>query len=240
MARVTVEDCVVKIPNRFELVLLASQRARDLSAGAAETVERENDKNPVIALREIADETIDLEELHDALIFGLQKYVEVDEPEDDSMAIFAAAEKEWAGVTGDSPVADDAAAEDATTDDTAGEGGGEAPIGVVPSEDAMDAADAAADEASIGETPGEDAMDAADAAADEASIGETPGEDAMDAADTAADEASIGETPGEDAIAAAAEGGEDAPIVETLSEDTIDAANDSGETDTPIVVDETI
>ena len=203
MARVTVEDCVVKIPNRFELVLLASQRARDLSAGAAETVERENDKNPVIALREIADETIDLEELHDALIFGLQKYVEVDEPEDDSMAIFAAAEKEWAGVTGDSPVADDAAgedtaAEDATTDDTAGEGGGEAPIGVVPSEDAMDAADAAADEASIGETPGEDA------------------------------------------IAAAAEGGEDAPIVETLSEDTIDAANDSGETDTPIVVDETI
>ncbi|MFP6742727.1 MAG: DNA-directed RNA polymerase subunit omega [Alphaproteobacteria bacterium] len=98
MARVTVEDCVLKVPNRFELVLLASKRARDLSSGATETVERENDKNPVVALREIADETISLGELNDALIFGLQKYVEVDEPEDDSISILAAAEKEWSGV----------------------------------------------------------------------------------------------------------------------------------------------
>ena len=98
MARVTVEDCVVKVPNRFELVLLASKRARDLSSGADETVERENDKNPVVALREIAGETIALDELNDSLIFGLQKYVEVDEPEDDSMAILATAEKEWSGV----------------------------------------------------------------------------------------------------------------------------------------------
>ena len=98
MARVTVEDCVIKVPNRFELVLLAAKRARDLASGATETVERENDKNPVVALREIAEETIVLEELNDSLIFGLQKYVEVDEPEDDSMAILAAAEKEWAGV----------------------------------------------------------------------------------------------------------------------------------------------
>ncbi len=103
MARVTVEDCVVRVPNRFKLVLLASQRARDLSAGAAETVERENDKNPVVALREIADETISLDELNESLVSGLQKYVEIDEPEDDSMAILAAAEKEWAGVTTDSP-----------------------------------------------------------------------------------------------------------------------------------------
>ena len=103
MARVTVEDCIVKIPNRFKLVLLASQRARDLSAGAEETVERENDKNPVVALREIADETISLGELDESLVSGLQKYVEIDEPEDDSMAILAAAEKEWAGVTSDSP-----------------------------------------------------------------------------------------------------------------------------------------
>ena len=103
MARVTVEDCVVKVPNRFKLVLLASRRARDLSAGATETVERENDKNPVVALREIAGETISLDELNESLVSGLQKYVEVDEPEDDSMAILASAEKEWAGVTADSP-----------------------------------------------------------------------------------------------------------------------------------------
>ncbi|MCH7929676.1 MAG: DNA-directed RNA polymerase subunit omega [Proteobacteria bacterium] len=101
MARVTVEDCIIKVPNRFELVLLASQRARDLSAGTTPTIERENDKNPVIALREIAEATIDLEELHDSLVFVLQKYVEVDEPEDDSMAILAKAEKEWAEFTGD-------------------------------------------------------------------------------------------------------------------------------------------
>ncbi len=101
MARVTVEDCVTKVPNRFELVLLASQRARDLSSGTSPTLERENDKNPVIALREIAEGTIDLEELHNSMVFVLQKYVEVDEPEDDSMAILAVAEKEWAEFTGE-------------------------------------------------------------------------------------------------------------------------------------------
>lgn len=122
MARVTVEDCVVKVPNRFELVLLASQRARDLSAGATETLERENDKNPVVALREIAEETIGLEELHDGLVSSLQKYVEIDEPEDDSMAILAAAEKEWAGVTGDAPEGDTADIEGAGEDrDAAGD-----------------------------------------------------------------------------------------------------------------------
>jgi DNA-directed RNA polymerase subunit omega len=83
MARVTVEDCVQKIPNRFELVMVAGQRARDVSAGAPLTVDRDNDKNPVVALREIADETVDLELLRASLIQGLQKHVEIDEPEEE-------------------------------------------------------------------------------------------------------------------------------------------------------------
>ena len=100
MARVTVEDCVIRVPNRFELVLLAVQRARDLTAGASLTVERENDKNPVIALREIAEETIEVDDLRQALVTGLQKHVESEKTEDDTMTILAAAEKDWAGVAG--------------------------------------------------------------------------------------------------------------------------------------------
>jgi DNA-directed RNA polymerase subunit omega len=84
MARVTVEDCVLKVPNRFELVLLAAQRARDVAAGAQITLERDNDKNPVVALREIADETIPLDALQNSLIKGMQKHVEIDEPEEDT------------------------------------------------------------------------------------------------------------------------------------------------------------
>ncbi len=83
MARVTVEDCVLKVPNRFELVLLAAQRARDVAGGAQITLERDNDKNPVVALREIADETIGLDNLQNSLIKGMQKHVEIDEPEED-------------------------------------------------------------------------------------------------------------------------------------------------------------
>lgn len=83
MARVTVEDCILKIPNRFELVLIAAQRARDVASGAPITLERDNDKNPVVALREIADETIGLEGVKNSLIKGMQKHVEVDEPEED-------------------------------------------------------------------------------------------------------------------------------------------------------------
>jgi DNA-directed RNA polymerase subunit omega len=82
MARVTVEDCVVKVPNRFELVLLAAQRAREIASGAPLTVERDDDKNPVIALREIAEETIALDHLRDSLVRGMQKHVEMDEPEE--------------------------------------------------------------------------------------------------------------------------------------------------------------
>jgi DNA-directed RNA polymerase subunit omega len=83
MARVTVEDCVIKIPNRFELVMLAGQRARDISAGGSLTVDRDNDKNPVVALREIAEETVSVETLGEELVEGLQKHIETDEPEDD-------------------------------------------------------------------------------------------------------------------------------------------------------------
>ena len=89
MARVTVEDCVLKIPNRFELVMLAGQRARDISAGGRLTVERDNDKNPVVALREIADETVDLDALRNSVVTGLQKHVEVDEPEEDELEMIS-------------------------------------------------------------------------------------------------------------------------------------------------------
>ncbi|MFK4824051.1 DNA-directed RNA polymerase subunit omega [Paenochrobactrum sp. BZR 588] len=81
MARVTVEDCVDKVDNRFELVLLASHRARQISQGGQITVDRDNDKNPVVALREIADETLSPDDLKEDLIHSLQKHVEVDEPE---------------------------------------------------------------------------------------------------------------------------------------------------------------
>lgn len=83
MARVTVEDCVLKVPNRFELVMMAAQRARDISSGAQLTVDRDNDKNPVVALREIADETVSLDALGNELVQGLQKQNEQDEPEED-------------------------------------------------------------------------------------------------------------------------------------------------------------
>ncbi|MGH7111081.1 MAG: DNA-directed RNA polymerase subunit omega, partial [Stellaceae bacterium] len=82
MARVTVEDCVLKVPNRFELVLLAAQRARELTSGVPLTLDRDDDKNPVVALREIADETIGLDQLKGAVVRGLQKQVELDEPEE--------------------------------------------------------------------------------------------------------------------------------------------------------------
>jgi DNA-directed RNA polymerase subunit omega len=81
MARVTVEDCIDKVDNRFELVLLAGHRARQNSQGAQITVARDNDKNPVVALREIADETLSPGDLKEDLIHSLQKHVEVDEPE---------------------------------------------------------------------------------------------------------------------------------------------------------------
>ena len=87
MARVTVEDCIDKVDNRFELVLLAGHRARQISQGAPITIDRDNDKNPVVALREIADETLSPGDLKEDLIHSLQKHVEVDEPEADGQEI---------------------------------------------------------------------------------------------------------------------------------------------------------
>jgi len=94
MARVTVEDCIDKVDNRFELVLLASHRARQISQGSQITVDRDNDKNPVVALREIADETLSPDDLKEDLIHSLQKHVEVDEPEPDPVTIAANATTE--------------------------------------------------------------------------------------------------------------------------------------------------
>ncbi len=91
MARVTVEDCIDKVENRFELVLLASHRARQISQGSQITVDRDNDKNPVVALREIADETLSPGDLKEDLIHSLQKHVEVDEPEQDAGALLSTA-----------------------------------------------------------------------------------------------------------------------------------------------------
>ncbi|MBP3687748.1 MAG: DNA-directed RNA polymerase subunit omega [Alphaproteobacteria bacterium] len=97
MARVTVEDCVEKIPNRYELLLVAAQRAKDIAAGSPIKVERDNDKNSVVALREIAEDLADIEELQKSLVMGLQKYVEVEEPEEEELEILAA-EKELSGL----------------------------------------------------------------------------------------------------------------------------------------------
>ena len=90
MARVTVEDCIDKIPNRYELLMVAAQRAKDISSGSPLTVDRDNDKNSVVALREIAEETVSIEELQRSLVMGLQKYGEVEEPEEEELEIMAA------------------------------------------------------------------------------------------------------------------------------------------------------
>ena len=106
MARVTVEDCVDKVDNRFELVLLASHRARQVSGGSEITIDRDNDKNPVVALREIADETLSPGDLKEDLIHSLQKHVEVDEPEPDpERFIQAGVGVEEAAVEDDQPEA---------------------------------------------------------------------------------------------------------------------------------------
>lgn len=111
MARITVEDCITKIPNRFELVVLAAQRARKISVGEPLTVERDNDKNTVVALREIAEETVDLDGLAQSLVRGLQKHVEADEPEEDDIALLMSSE-EWVGVSeAAEPVEESAVAE---------------------------------------------------------------------------------------------------------------------------------
>jgi DNA-directed RNA polymerase subunit omega len=93
MARVTVEDCVDKVTNRFELVLLSAHRARQIAAGAKSELDREKDKNPVLALREIAAETISADSLTESVIHSMQKHVEVDEPEEDDIELLMAGAK---------------------------------------------------------------------------------------------------------------------------------------------------
>jgi len=96
MARVTVEDCIREVPNRFDLVLLAAQRARQVAAGAPLTISRDNDKNPVVALREIAEKTVSLDDLQNGLIQNLQKHIQGDEPEEELMELLSE-EQSYAG-----------------------------------------------------------------------------------------------------------------------------------------------
>jgi DNA-directed RNA polymerase subunit omega len=121
MARVTVEDCVLKVPNRFELVLLAAQRAREITSGAPLTLDRDDDKNPVIALREIAEDTVGLEHLKSSVVRSMQKHVEIDEPEEAhelelDTALFGAIARAGADIEEE---AADGAAEDLEDEDEA-------------------------------------------------------------------------------------------------------------------------
>lgn len=95
MARVTVEDCVLQIPNRFELVMLSAHRARALASGAELKIERDRDKNPVVALREIAEMRLDLESLRESLIKGLRKHFEPDQPEEEVVELMASEQQNW-------------------------------------------------------------------------------------------------------------------------------------------------
>ena len=106
MARVTVEDCIDKVPNRFDLVMLAAHRARAISSGTPITIERDNDKNPVVALREIADETLTPDALYEETVESHQRHIEVDEPEEDNMAMLMAGGAE-AGMSNVMPAATD-------------------------------------------------------------------------------------------------------------------------------------
>jgi len=129
MARVTVEDCIEKLPNRFELVMVASQRARKIGTGAPLTIERDNDKNPVVALREVAGETVEVDQLKEELILSHQRFLPVDEKEDEIDLMDG--EEEWnsiaeqankaEGVYADEDVVEDAApAAEPSLEDLAG------------------------------------------------------------------------------------------------------------------------
>ncbi|MBP7252973.1 MAG: DNA-directed RNA polymerase subunit omega [Alphaproteobacteria bacterium] len=95
MARVTVEDCIVQVPNRFDLVMVAAQRAREIAAGGLLQVERDRDKNPVVALREIADEKLDLPALQEQLVKGLQHRIEPDQPEEEVAELMVGEQQQW-------------------------------------------------------------------------------------------------------------------------------------------------
>ncbi len=106
MARVTVEDCIERVPNRFELVLVAARRARDIAAGGQLTVDRDDDKNPVVALREIAEDRISPVELQNALVTGLQRQPDIDEPEEDDREL-TIGDGDWPAGAGREAVAEE-------------------------------------------------------------------------------------------------------------------------------------
>jgi DNA-directed RNA polymerase subunit omega len=145
MARVTVEDCVVKVPNRFELVLLAAQRAREISSGAPLSIDRDDDKNPVVALREIADETVALDHLKSSVVRGMQKHVEIDEPEEShelelDTALFGVGAPAGALMDAELDTELDADAEEAEADDAEDAEEGNEDEEVLPAETAADLA----------------------------------------------------------------------------------------------------
>jgi len=128
MARVTVEDCVLQVPNRFELVMLAAHRARGLGSGAELKVERDRDKNPVVALREIAETKLDLGGLEESFVKSLQKRIEPDQPEEEVTELMAGEQQSWInalGNTGDNDdEADESAEEEAVEEEADGLPGG--------------------------------------------------------------------------------------------------------------------
>lgn len=123
MARVTVEDCVVQVPNRFELVMLAAHRAKALASGAELKVERDRDKNPVVALREIAEQKLDLDGLHESLVRGQQKHVEPDQPEEEVTELMATEQQNWINADlGDRDSDEDEGADEEGDEDTENSG----------------------------------------------------------------------------------------------------------------------
>ncbi len=157
MARETVEDCILKIPNRFRLVMMAAQRSRDLSGGLDLTVERDNDKNPVVALREIAEETVELDELEEALVRGLQKHVDVDEQIDEGDEFLAVEDalSEFAGESQTRSAID-------VSDDPLARALAEAAFDDVEKDEVEATDDAPADDAPAKDAPAEDGQEKAE------------------------------------------------------------------------------
>jgi len=190
MARITVEDCVERVPSRFELVMLAAQRARDVSAGATLSMDRDNDKNPVVALREIAGQTLDLDHLRYELIHGLRRHQELEGGDDEARAELEAESLPPPGlhesglppevsyadhddvVEAEDELAEAAPADAGEAEGTAAEAGDEARAAAEEP-----AAEAAADEEPLADEPAEAPADAeplADEPADEEPAVEEP------------------------------------------------------------------
>ena len=113
MARVTVEDCVLQVPNRFELVMVAAHRARGLGSGAELKVDRDRDKNPVVALREIAEQRLDLGGLEESFIKSLQKRIEPDQPEEEVAELMAGEQQSWINAMGNADEDEESGEEEA-------------------------------------------------------------------------------------------------------------------------------